>query len=44
MGHVESRFDPFGHGVSIGARKVHSLRQHTIGLEIVLDAPDGTPK
>ena len=27
MGHVESRFDPFGHGVSVGARLVHGLRQ-----------------
>jgi hypothetical protein len=27
MGHLESRCDPFGDGVSIGARLVHGLRQ-----------------
>ena len=26
-GHVESRFGPFGDGVNVGARQVHSLRQ-----------------
>ena len=26
-GHVESRFGPFGDGVSVGARQVHGLRQ-----------------
>jgi hypothetical protein len=26
VGHVESRFGPFRDGVSVGARKVHSLR------------------
>ena len=89
MGNVESRFDPFGDGVSVGARLVHDLLQtyhgskiilahqmvllgdeaqvearfgplgdssnldvdrctvcpkHTIGSEIILDAPDGTPR
>jgi hypothetical protein len=27
MGNVESRFGPFGNGVSVGARQVHGLRQ-----------------
>jgi hypothetical protein len=27
VGHVESRFCPFGHSVSVGARQVHDLRQ-----------------
>ena len=27
VGHVESRFGPFGDGVSVGARYVHGLRQ-----------------
>ena len=27
VGHVESGFGPFGDSVSIGARKVHGLRQ-----------------
>jgi hypothetical protein len=33
LGHVESRFDPFGDGVSVGARLVHDLRQsyHRLG-------------
>jgi hypothetical protein len=25
VGHVESRFDPFGYSVSVGARYVHGL-------------------
>ena len=40
--HVESRFDPFGDGVSVAARLVHRLRQTYHVSEIVLDAPDGT--
>ena len=36
MGHVESRFDPFGDGVSVGARLVHGLRQTYHGSEIIL--------
>ena len=44
VGHVESRFDPFGDGVSVGARLVHGLRQTYHGSKIVLDAPDGTPR
>ena len=89
-GYVESHFFPFGDSVSVGATKVHGLRQtyhrlrnhfgrtrwyswvmwvlwnltsilletvlvlvedrcmvcakHTIGTEIVLDAPEGTPR
>ena len=27
VGHVESRFGPFGDGVSVGARQVHGLHQ-----------------
>jgi len=27
VGHVESRFGPFGDGVNVGARYVHGLRQ-----------------
>jgi hypothetical protein len=26
VGHVESRFGPFGDSVSVGARQLHSLR------------------
>ena len=43
MGHVESRFGPFGDSFSVGARfKV--CAKHIIGSEIILDAPDGTPR
>jgi hypothetical protein len=44
MGLVESHFGPFGDNITVGARLMHSLRQSTIGSEIVLDAPDGTPR
>jgi hypothetical protein len=36
MGRVEFCFSPFGHSVSIS--------EHTIGIEIILDALDGTPR
>ena len=39
---VESCFGPFGDSVSISARQVHGLFQK--GLEIILTAPDGTPR
>ena len=42
VGHVESCFSPLG--ASVGARSGHGLAEHTIGLEIILDAPDGTPR
>jgi len=44
VGHVESRFNPFGDGVSVAARYVQGLRQTYHGSEIILDAPDGTPR
>ena len=44
VGHVESYFSPFGDSVSVVAWYVHNLAKHTIGLEIILDAPDGTPR
>ena len=44
LGHVESRFDLVGDGVTVGARLVHGLRQTYHGSEIILDAPDGTPR
>ena len=43
-GQVEARFSPFGDSVDLDARYVHGLRQVTIGSEISLDAPDGTPR
>ena len=44
VGHVESRFGPFGDGVSVGARYVTVCAKHTIGSKTILDAPDGTPR
>jgi hypothetical protein len=40
VGHVESRFSPFGDSISVDARKEHGLRRtyHRIRL----DVPDGT--
>ena len=36
MGHVEFRFNPFGDGVSVGARLVHDLGQTYHNSEIIL--------
>ena len=44
VGHVESRFGPFGDSVIIGARSVHGLCQTYHGSEIILDVADGTPR
>jgi hypothetical protein len=44
VGNVESHFDLFGDSVSVGARYMHDFRQSTIGSEIILDTPDGTPR
>ena len=40
---MASRFSPFGDGVCVGARYMVCAKR-TIGSEIVLDAPDGTPR
>jgi hypothetical protein len=44
FGHVKSRFNPFGDSGIVSARYVHSCGKRTIGIEIILDAPDGTPR
>ena len=44
VGHVESRFDLFGDGVIVGSRLLHGLRKTYHGSEIILDAPNGTPR
>ena len=41
---VESRFGPFGYSVSISADWCKVYAKRTIGSEIILDAPDGTPR
>ena len=44
VGHVESLFDPFGDGVSVGARQVHGLRQTYHRLRNRFGCTDGTPR
>jgi hypothetical protein len=44
VGRVESCFSPFEDSVSVSARLEHGLQQTSIGIEIVLDAVDGTPR
>ena len=41
---LEARFGPFGDSANLDARLVHGCTERTIGSEIVLDAPDGTPR
>ena len=40
---VEARFGPLGHSANLDADKCTVCAKHTIGSEIILDAPDGTP-
>jgi hypothetical protein len=44
MGHLESHFNLFGDSVSISAWLVIGLCQTYQGSDVVLDAPDGTPR
>ena len=44
VGHVESRFGLLGDNVAVGASWYTVCAKHTIGSEIILDAPDGTPR
>jgi hypothetical protein len=41
---VEARFDLFVDSTNLDSRQVHGLRQRTIGSEIILDVPNGTPR
>jgi hypothetical protein len=43
VGHVECHFGPFGDVVSVRQNRCMVCAKHTIGSEIILDAPDGTP-
>ena len=42
VSHVESHFFPFGDCFSVSADRCMVCARHTIGLEIILDASDGT--
>jgi hypothetical protein len=44
FGPVQSHFNPFGDSGRVSARYVHGCSKRTIGTEIILDAPDGTPR
>ena len=39
---VKARFGPFGDSANLDADRCMVCAEHTIGSEIVLDAPDGT--
>ena len=41
--HVEARFGPFGDCANLDIDRCTVCTEHTIGSELVLDAPDGTP-
>jgi hypothetical protein len=44
VGHVESRFGPFGDRISVRQDRSTVCAKRTIGSRIVLDAPNGTPR
>ena len=41
---VEAHFSPLGHSANLDARLEHGFIERTIGSEIILDTPDGTPR
>ena len=43
VGQVEARFGPFGDCANLDIDNCMVCAEHTIGLEIILDAPVGTP-
>jgi hypothetical protein len=44
VGHVESCFDPLGDSVSVGQDRCTVSVKGTIGSEMILEAPYGTPR
>jgi hypothetical protein len=44
VGPVESCFSPFGDIVSVSEDRCTICTKHNIGIEIILDALDGTPR
>jgi hypothetical protein len=44
VGHVESRFGPFGYIVVLVQDRSMVCAKRTIGSEIILDTPDSTPR
>ena len=41
---VDARFGPLGDSANLDVDRCTVCAQHTIGSEIILDAPDGTPR
>ena len=41
---VEARLSPFGESAILTQDRCTVCVEHTIGSEIILDAPDGTPR
>jgi hypothetical protein len=39
-----ARFGPFGDSATLDARLVHICVERSMDLQIVLEAPDGTPR
>ena len=44
VGQLESWFGSFGDSVSVGQDRCTVYGKRTIGSEIILDAPNGTPR
>jgi hypothetical protein len=43
VGQVEAHLGPFGDSVNLGPDRSTDCVEHTIGSEIILDTPGGTP-
>jgi hypothetical protein len=43
VGHVESHYGPFGYMLVSVEDRCMVCAKHTLGLEIILETPDGTP-
>ena len=41
---VEAHFDPFGDSANLDADSCMVCGERTLGSEIILDAPNGTPR
>ena len=41
---VKTHFGRFEDSANLDARQLHGLIERTLGSDIVLDAPDGTPR
>ena len=43
VAHVEARFGPFGDSANLDTDRCMVCAEHTLGSEIILDAPNETP-